>query len=886
MNPAAALIVEASLRAGALAACISAILAAFRIRSGAVRHAAWLAVLLAMPLMYFLPGVTPPLALPVPGPVLAAGPAPSGPIAPLSGPIHSAYMAAPRALSLETGAQPAPPRPSRQFPWPAALLAVYAIGAILLLARAAAGWLAARRLRHSAEPAVGQAIAVRGLPSGEAASALYQGMASAIPKSLPKRRGLSPWSLSRAGSNPAVLQSPLVATPVTIGAFSPSIVLPLAWRDWSEPKLRAVLAHEAAHARRHDVLTASIAHLNRCLFWFHPLAWWLERRLALSAEHACDEAAVRVTGQCRDYARILVDLADAVRRSGSRLAWQGVGLDGAGPLARRIERVLRGDAQRPTSRSRKALVAAACAAAIFLAAACRPSRQTLVARAEARDKERKEQMARAAAARKWETDLRASVKDLTPEQAAAMEASLAKNPDDYDARRKLIAYYLYFARQKEGASAAELQSTDAAVRSRAMARSSSAWVSIQTAMRRHTLWMIAHHPEDPLVSIPYLFSFNPPGSAAAPVDLSEARRLWLSQAERDGQPAAVYLHAAAFFSAIDLPLAEKYYLRAQALDPKGDCFAVSGAPAIASQTWHYVLGGFYAQAFQVYNARSVYAASVAPEQDKVAYLAQIARKLSQSNDVPLLLDAATPLVSMHRPHDMYNLPGIDAFAVGKAAVERAIQLDPKSTWARQIQNKVRDQELIASLPEQVWSGTFDSRHQAIEKLPEGDRFRELAILALSAGDEALLADRMRHVDAAAYALWQQAAGYANEAMTLEPLARNHPDYGTALFDINLVLGMAAMSKGDPQTAAEHLLAAAGVPATDYLRYPMAGLRPWGRTDWQQLNPLAAALLKVGERDAVAKFLDRYAGLSVTQREKSLEDAALIRSGKNPDWPGI
>ena len=30
-------------------------------------------------------------------------------------------------------------------------------------------------------------------------------------------------------------------------------------------------------------LVALVARLNLCLFWFHPVAWWLERKLAMSA---------------------------------------------------------------------------------------------------------------------------------------------------------------------------------------------------------------------------------------------------------------------------------------------------------------------------------------------------------------------------------------------------------------------------------------------------------------------------------------------------------------------------------------------------------------------------------------------------------------------------
>ena len=41
----------------------------------------------------------------------------------------------------------------------------------------------------------------------------------------------------------------------------------------------AVLAHERMHVQRADCLVALIAEINCCLYWFHPLAWWLKRHL-------------------------------------------------------------------------------------------------------------------------------------------------------------------------------------------------------------------------------------------------------------------------------------------------------------------------------------------------------------------------------------------------------------------------------------------------------------------------------------------------------------------------------------------------------------------------------------------------------------------------------
>ena len=87
------------------------------------------------------------------------------------------------------------------------------------------------------------------------------------------------------------LTSAACASPVTWMA-SPVVILPETWHEWSSSKLDAVLAHEQAHVRRRDPLVQWLALLNRAVFWFHPIAWWLERRLTALAEQTWDDAVL------------------------------------------------------------------------------------------------------------------------------------------------------------------------------------------------------------------------------------------------------------------------------------------------------------------------------------------------------------------------------------------------------------------------------------------------------------------------------------------------------------------------------------------------------------------------------------------------------------------
>ena len=69
--------------------------------------------------------------------------------------------------------------------------------------------------------------------------------------------------------------------------------------------LRSVLLHEDAHCRRHDVAFAYLGRLALVLFFFHPLVWLLNRRLAETAELAADEAVLAAGIPASSYRRTL-----------------------------------------------------------------------------------------------------------------------------------------------------------------------------------------------------------------------------------------------------------------------------------------------------------------------------------------------------------------------------------------------------------------------------------------------------------------------------------------------------------------------------------------------------------------------------------------------------
>lgn len=143
-----------------------------------------------------------------------------------------------------------------------------------------------------------------------------------------------------------VLESTIATVPMLIGWLKPVILVPLGMTTGLTPaQVRAVLAHELAHVRRHDYLVNLVQVVLESLLFYHPAVWWLSHRLRIEREYCCDDVAVAVGGGALLYAQALSEL-DAIRSDndfGPALASTG------GSLMHRIQRLL-GVPARPLAR--------------------------------------------------------------------------------------------------------------------------------------------------------------------------------------------------------------------------------------------------------------------------------------------------------------------------------------------------------------------------------------------------------------------------------------------------------------------------------------------------------------------------------------------------------
>jgi len=321
------LLLEFTIRTSLIAVGTAAVLFALRIKTASARHAAWSAVVITMLSLPVILAGGVRMSLPVltPAPTHTAidmrdaGAKPTAPISPaqdMALPTTDDGSTSPKLSGQE----------SARMDWRAVLVSGYFAGAAILLLRLVVGTLQANKLRRTSVMIAGR------------------------------------------------LTSEYCATPITVGWFKPALILPRGWTTWSSEQLGVVLTHEREHARRHDPLVQWLALFNRAVFWFHPLAWWLERRLSTLSEEACDAAVIAAGHSPEDYSEYLLEMARSITRSGRRIQIVGLAMPGHG-LPQRMGKIFSGLPMTPPSPARVACTVIFCVTSSAIFAAGAPARR-------------------------------------------------------------------------------------------------------------------------------------------------------------------------------------------------------------------------------------------------------------------------------------------------------------------------------------------------------------------------------------------------------------------------------------------------------------------------------------------------------------------------------
>ncbi|HTV85626.1 MAG TPA: M56 family metallopeptidase [Dyella sp.] len=111
--------------------------------------------------------------------------------------------------------------------------------------------------------------------------------------------------------------------PALIGAWRPCIVLPSDFdQRYDVAERTLILAHESMHARRRDGWWSLCAQIVLALFWFHPLAWLGWGAFRHDQELACDAAVMGRHGHLRrSYANAMLKTQSATLQLPIGCSW-------------------------------------------------------------------------------------------------------------------------------------------------------------------------------------------------------------------------------------------------------------------------------------------------------------------------------------------------------------------------------------------------------------------------------------------------------------------------------------------------------------------------------------------------------------------------------------
>ena len=326
-----------ALKSALLLVATAASMPLLRRRSAAVRHMVWA---LGLGAALLLPAV----ALVTPSVPLLPAAAPVDP-APLSRE-HVIATETERIESQRTAAEVI--APSSQSSAPARLtgasllLALWFVGAVLLLGRFGAGL-----------------VSVRGI------------VRRASPVEDPRWAAVADRTRHLTTMRFDLRVSEEIDMPFATGLLRKAIVLPASSVEWTVERRTAVLLHEIAHLDRRDLIMNVIAHVARAVYWFNPLAWYAAHRLRVEGECAADDRVLSCGARPSEYADHLLHIATTARTS---LPVAALAMARRSAFEGRLLAILSPDARRtPPSRLRFALSAVAVAAILVPLAAVSPT---------------------------------------------------------------------------------------------------------------------------------------------------------------------------------------------------------------------------------------------------------------------------------------------------------------------------------------------------------------------------------------------------------------------------------------------------------------------------------------------------------------------------------
>jgi ankyrin repeat protein/beta-lactamase regulating signal transducer with metallopeptidase domain len=153
---------------------------------------------------------------------------------------------------------------------------------------------------------------------------------------------------------PRVFLSAAIDSPLTVGLFSPDIIIPYRlYRDIEREELKSLLFHELAHIYHKDQWVGILQRLVIIFNWWNPLAYSVSAGFSIAREYVSDNYAILGNGSTV-YARSLFNLAKKTNLSWKLPATIGMATAHVS-LEERIKQIISNDRKMQTRLNRPAV---------------------------------------------------------------------------------------------------------------------------------------------------------------------------------------------------------------------------------------------------------------------------------------------------------------------------------------------------------------------------------------------------------------------------------------------------------------------------------------------------------------------------------------------------
>jgi hypothetical protein len=295
--------------------------------------------------------------------------------------------------------------------------------------------------------------------------------------------------------------------------------------------------------------------------------------------------------------------------------------------------------------------------------------------------------------------------------------------------------------------------------------------------------------------------------------------------------------------------------------------------------WRYRLGELYATAIMGLTEGTwrVGGYKTTPEEARGAFAAAARKKLDATTDATILVAASDVLASYRRAtYDpstgLSDKPELAALSTSYQ--ERAVQLAPQDGERRRMLETRRASNRNDAFYAKLRGVPFEKQAAFMSALPDAERIERLPARVDMDFMEAEYQEFSKHDQAAAKAARDQTRTHADDLLALCDKLPNDPHRSVALFSGHVALAALAVHDNDTAAALRQLDEAVKAPPSEELKRDHNAL--WSR--------VAVGLLKRGERESVAQFLDRYSTFTDSaESERLKKGAAAIRARRMPDF---